>query len=283
MIQLFSQEKQIEYRDKRYNEDFETWQDSVLDEIAAAGLGEFKSIKEVNEYNREVKRKNDEYAAGVQNYNLYEVFNTFIKEATIYKHKSDMKHEFDLSLYQVRNTQLNRRNGANKLINNFTGSKVSGKNITQTTSGVGSNIEKHLDEWLEAVFYENFDIDEGTRTKVVNLLLKYVSAKNMWLNLTAGIGNIAYNRAQINAEAHGGYYYDRNDLNKADKLYISSMLDMISNTGKEERSTLVGALINMFDITQNTNEKDYAGGMLHKKLLSLDSMYMFNNIGEHYS
>lgn len=283
MVQRLSLEEPIKYRERRYNEDFEDWQASILDDIAIAGKGEFKSFDEVKKHNAAIKERNEKYAAGKQNYNLYEVFNTFIKEATIYKYKSAMKNEFDLGIHQIRKMQFNKRTGADKLINNWAGTKITGDKVTQTISGEGSNLENHFDQWLDAIFYGNFTIDEGTKTKIVNILLKYVSAKNMWLNLTAGIGNIAYNRAQLRAEAIGGYYYDSTDLMIADKQYTAALFDMLSNNGKEERNTLTGAVIKLFDVLQNTNEKDYAAGLLHKKLLSTDTLYMFNNAGEHYS
>lgn len=284
MMEQFSHEETIKYRDfNKSKETFEEWQDEVLAQIAEAGKGDFKSIKEVNAHNKEVIARNNTENAKQQNYNLYKVFNTFIKEATIYKYKADLKYEYDLALHQIRNMDFNKRTGAGKLLKNFAGSNVMNKDIHQTKTGEGSNLENHFDQWLEAIFYENFDIDEGTRTKIASILMKYVSAKNMWLNLTAGISNIAYNRAQIRAESIAGYYFNQSDLFKADKMYTTSLLDMLSNNGKQERNTLVGALVQLFDITQNTNEKDYAAGMFHKKLMSSDTLYMFNNAGEHYS
>lgn len=283
MIQRYSIADTIKIRDKRFGEDYDDYQNSVLDEVSAAGKGEFKSIKEIREFNRESKRKNDEYNSGKQNYNLYEVLNDFIKEATIYKHRSDMKYETDLALHQISNMQFNKRSGTNKLLTNSNASKIANKRITQTVNGKDSNLYKHFDEWLDAVFYENFDIDEGMRTKLTNVLMKYVSSKNMWFNVTAGISNVAYNRAQIRAEAAGGYYYDRNDLFATDKMYSAALIDIMGNNGKEERETLVGAIIKLFDITQNTNEKDYESGQMWKKLMSSDTLYVLNNTGEHYS
>ena len=60
--------------------------------------------------NKKIRQERDEEHAGKINYNLYDVFSTFIKEANRYKAKSAMKHEYDLGLHKIRTLKFNKRN-----------------------------------------------------------------------------------------------------------------------------------------------------------------------------
>jgi len=282
MVEYFTQEEEIKISPRNKDELSKDYERRVIQEVREAGKGSFKSYEEIINKNREIRKANDEYHAGKINYNLYEVFSKFIREANRYKAKANMKRDVDLALYQNEISLFNKRDSRNRLLRNKTAGKALEKDVTGLTTGKGTNLEKHFAEWLEAVFYGNFDIDEGDWTKISKMLLQYTSAKNMWFNLTAGISNVAMGKLQIKLESNAGWYLKKENLNKADKMYIAAIPDMISNLGSTKSKSLTGAIIKLLDIAQNTNERDYTTGMLKKQLLSWSSAYFINDMGEHY-
>ena len=282
MMEFFSQEEPIKYRTKRSDEDFKNWEQDVLQDVAEAGRGAFKSIKEISEKNREIQAANEAYHAGKINYNLGLVLPSFIREATRYRHKQSLKNEVDLSVHKLRNLQLTKRTPKGTIAKDAVGSKLMNKTMYQMVPGAGTNLEKHYMEWLEAVFYGNFDIDEGEWTKISKILLKYTSAKNMWLNVTAGIANVAFGKVQMKMERAAGWYFEASDMRKADLQYIGAIPDMIVNLSSTSASNLTTAIIKMLDVSQNTNEKDFTSGMMHNQLMSSSSLYFINDMGEHY-
>jgi hypothetical protein len=282
MVDYFSQEKEIEIPHRTKDELQSDYEKRVVGAGNASGKGRFKTIGEVFNRNKEIKTANDAYHAGKLNYNLADVFTRFIKEATTYKVKADMKHEYDLGLFKLRDLKFNKRQSTGEIIKNKAASKILDKNITGTVNGEGTNIEKHYAEWLEAIFYGNFDIEEGAWTTISKMLMKYTSMKNMWFNMTAGVNNVIIGKIQIKMEAFAGWYFKSENLRKADKMYISTIPDIISSLGSTRSKTLTGAIIKKMDITQNTNERDFSTGMLRKQLFSWSSAYFMNDMGEHY-
>jgi hypothetical protein len=280
MVNYFGQEKEIDIPIKKKDELESDYNERLFGNPDVKG--KFKTIGEIAAHNKKVRAENDAYHAGKINYNLSEVFTNFIKEATTYKIKSDMKHEFDLGLHQIRNMKFNKRDSKGKLFKSKAASKATGTNVTGTIDGEGTNLEKHFAEWLEAVFYGNFDIDEGAITTISKMLLKYTSAKNMWFNMTAGVNNVVIGKIQIKLESFAGWYFKGENLRKADMMYVGAIPDIISSLGTTKSKTLIGAIIKKLNIAQNTNERDYSTGMLRNQLMSWSSAYFMNDMGEHY-
>ena len=276
MIEYFSQEKEIKISPHKEGEEDDKHIMRVLEETRLAGRGNFKSLYEIYAENKRIRKENDEYHAGKIDYNLGNVFSKFIREASRYKAKMQMKHEFDLALYQLKNADFYKRDSKGKLIKD----KDSGRYKYDT--GESTNLAKHYSQWLEAIFYGNWDIDEGSWTQISKILLKFTSAKNMWLNFTAGINNVQFGKLQVRLEAVAGWYFKNADLNKADALYIAAIPDIIRNLGSTKAGNLTTAIIKRLDITQNTNERDYTTGMLKQSILSSSTFYLFNDFGEHY-
>ena len=117
------------------------------------------------------------------------------------------------------------------LLKNKAASKGLEKNVTGIELKKVVILKNIIAEWLEAIFYGNFDIDEGNWTTISKMLLKFTSAKNMWFNMTAGINNVAIGKLQVRLEAFAGWYFKNANLNKADKMYICAIPDMITNLG----------------------------------------------------
>jgi len=282
MVNYFGTTEEIKIAPKEKDELESDYERRVIQDVAVAGKGKFNTLGAIYVENKRIRKLNDEEHAGKINYNLGEVFSQFIREATMYKVKADMKHEFDLGLYQIRNMEFTKRNSKRELLKNKAGSKALDKEVIGTTGGEGTNLEQHFAEWLEAIFYGNFDIDEGAWTVIGNMLLKFTSAKNMWFNVTAGINNVMIGKIQVQLEAFAGWYFKHNNLVKADKMYMSAIPDMLINLGSTKAGTLTNAIIKKLNIAQNTNERDFTTGMLKSNLLSWSSAYFLNDIGEHY-
>lgn len=282
MVNYFTQEKEIKISNRREGEGEDEHIIRVLEETRLAGRGDFKSIYEILAENRKIRKENDNYHAGKIDYNLNNVFSKFIREANRYKAKAQMKHEFDLALYQVRHADFYSRDSKGKLIKNKVATEALKESTYKLESGENTNLANHYAQWLEAIFYGNFDIDEGNWTTISKMLLKFTSAKSMWLNFTAGINNVAFGKLQVRLEAVAKWYFSNKDLNKADSMYLSAIPDIIMNLGSTKAGNLANAIIKRLDVTQNTNERDYTTGMLKQQILSSSTFYIFNDMGEHY-
>ena len=217
--------------------------------------------------------------------NLLEVFDRFIPDTILHKKKAAFQSVFDMALDQFDDLKVRRKATNGDYINNNFAQKMLGKKTVEITSAENSRLKKRYEEWLEAVYYEGFDLDEGWKTSSARAFMKYVSAKNMWLNLTAGVNNVTYGRFMMRAEAAAGGHFNHKQLIEADKRYFKALGDLMVNMNnkyKKDYKTRDAAIINFMDIFESADERESPYKREKKNLFSSDTLYVFQHAGEHF-
>lgn len=280
MDTYYKDQDTIKIRPKGFNEDRKEWEQSVLADVKNTTGKEFTNVKDIYNENRRIIEENKKTHAESINYNLASVFDDFLKAGTTFKYKQSMKNQFDLAARQLNDMKFHDRDSKGSLIKNKAASDFLNDKILKTKSGEGTNLQKHYEEWLEAIFYDNFNIDEGAFTQIAHILQNYVSAKNMWLNVTAGINVAAFGHILSRTEAISGFYFTNKDMMQADKKYITSIWDLVAHTGQPKES-LVGQICDYFNMATSHNEQADAASKLKDHLMSTDSLYFMNNMSVH--
>ena len=183
---------------------------------------------------------------------------------------------------KVKNMKYIKRNSKGMQSINAAGTRVFGYTIKDPTIGTEQHLHDHFDQWMDAIFYGNFDKDEGNWTAISKILLKYVSAKNMWLNVTAGVNNIAFGALMIKAERAAGYFATGKDLSKAESLYWSNVTAMFGDMGSNTSDNLISAILKRADIVESQTEQEIGAKAVYKKLISTDTLYAMQEMGEHW-
>jgi len=253
----------------------------VLRETKDAGLGDFNSLEEIKDHNAVIRAENNKLHGQRFNKNVKGVIERFIEEATTYRYKKAIESELLLALTQIRDTKMIVRNDKGFQSKNSAASKKLKAVILDTQTPGESHLAKHFDGWLEAIFYDGFDIDEKAWTAIGKIFLKYVSAKSMWLNVTSGFNNVIYGNLQVEVERAAKYFVDSEDLKEADKLYWGNITSLFADIGSSSASNEVSGFLKFMDIVESQTEKEVGAKLLYKKLISTDTMYALQEGGEH--
>lgn len=245
--------------------------------------------------NKEIKARNKEYTRANMNRDWNQVIRMFIQASNRHKFMQNREHEMKLILEQIKNLDLAKRRNIVERLRNITRINLS-KDMPElydddtgiaTEKGVNSNLEKHFTNFMNMIFYEEFEKDEGTITKIARVLQNASSAKGMWLNTTGAFNNVAYGATQIALETFSNYHFGPKDRLKAQKMYTSSLFHMLAEGNSEKSSSFTNAILKKFDIIEFQDEKSITNNpqldrSIRKHLISTSSMYFMHHAGEHY-
>lgn len=283
MIEKLDQEELIPIPEKLAHEKtLEDYRKRVLVDVYNKGYGKFDTWEDLKKHNAEITERNRIAHGAAFDKNLHLVVSDFIKRSIIYKHKKNIEAELTVALYKTSELEFITRNQKGNRAINSQSSNALRTVVYDTEKKTDSNVGKHFDHWLEAIFYENFDIDEGAWTAIGKILLKYVSAKNMWFNISAAANNVAFGNLQIKTEKAAKYFVDGSSLHAAEKEYWSNFTNFIADIGNEVSDNLTSAILKRMDIVESQTEKEVGAQMLYKHLMSWDSLYMLQESGEHW-
>jgi len=155
--------------------------------------------------------------------------------------------------------------------------------------GVENNAYKHLQEFVDSVFYGQFDIDEGS---LFGANISKLAGKAAALTATA---NLAFNSLQIGnqfildnlmsaEEAVAGQFYSKSDYAWAVKTY-AQMKGALGDLGKFVPKSKLGQAMQMFDALNEVSDtigKNLTGNKL-KKAMQSDPLFAMQHAVEHQS
>lgn len=244
-----------------------------------------EEIEEIQKQRKEISKTNRLAHGEAVNYNLAETMEFFIEAALTNKYKTRM--EADMKLFQIQMKQMNVIKTTAKGETTFDKiqSTVKGENVAHEISSSGSNMEKHFIDWMEGVFYEDFELEEKLKP-FADKIQNFTSLRNIGFNVLSGLNNQITGQIMTRIESAGGRYFTYKDYRDARKLYYSNSMTMIADRNKKESSNLLTAYLKELNIILSQDELlNKPNGALatakHKAKMLIDAAYFMQHIGEH--
>lgn len=267
MLHSLSQVKLLPIRDKQEGETKEDYIKYVEETLAA---------------NRELHRQRMEETKERNNPNVLERLNSFIDQMYLFNSRNDASRLAKITINQLRNMDFIKRAPNNEVSSNRLLSRITGKEELRTFKNENANITKHFESQVRKLIFNEFELDEGTRSKVSRVLRNMVSSKFMMLNLTGGIANVLYGKTQIQMEMAAGQYFKYSDFRKAENEYALSIGSYFADAYSETTKSETNAIIRLFNILESYMATETYGKGSNPLSKLEDLLFIQQSAGEHY-
>lgn len=267
MLHSLSQVKLLPIRDKQEGETKEDYIKYVEETLAA---------------NRELHRQRMEETKERNNPNVLERLNSFIDQMYLFNSRNDASRLAKITINQLRNMDFIKRAPNNEVSSNRLLSRITGKEELRTFKNESANITKHFESQVRKLIFNEFELDEGTRSKVSRVLRNMVSSKFMMLNLTGGIANVLYGKTQIQMEMAAGQYFKYSDFRKAENEYALSIGSYFADAYSETTKSETNAIIRLFNILESDMATETYGKGSNPLGKLEDLLFIQQSAGEHY-
>lgn len=267
MLHSLSQVKLLPIRDKQEGETKEDYIKYVEETLAA---------------NRELHRQRMEETKERNNPNVLERLNSFIDQMYLFNSRNDASRLAKITINQLRNMDFIKRASNNEVSSNRLLSRITGKEELRTFKNENANITKHFESQVRKLIFNEFELDEGTRSKVSRVLRNMVSSKFMMLNLTGGIANVLYGKTQIQMEMAAGQYFKYSDFRKAENEYALSIGSYFADAYSETTKSETNAIIRLFNILESDMATETYGKGSNPLGKLEDLLFIQQSAGEHY-
>lgn len=267
MLHSLSQVKLLPIRDKQEGETKEDYIKYVEETLAA---------------NRELHRQRMEETKERNNPNVLERLNSFIDQMYLFNSRNDASRLAKITINQLRNMDFIKRAPNNEVSSNRLLSRITGKEELRTFKNENANITKHFESQVRKLIFNEFELDEGTRSKVSRVLRNMISSKFMMLNLTGGIANVLYGKTQIQMEMAAGQYFKYSDFRKAENEYALSIGSYFADAYSETTKNETNAIIRLFNILESDMATETYGKGSNPLGKLEDLLFIQQSAGEHY-
>jgi hypothetical protein len=267
MLHSLSQVKLLPIRDKQEGETKEDYIKYVEETLAA---------------NRELHRQRMKETKERNNPNVLERLNSFIDQMYLFNSRNDASRLAKITINQLRNMDFIKRAPNNEVSSNRLLSRITGKEELRTFKNENANITKHFESQVRKLIFNEFELDEGTRSKVSRVLRNMVSSKFMMLNLTGGIANVLYGKTQIQMEMAAGQYFKYSDFRKAENEYALSIGSYFADAYSETTKSETNAIIKLFNILESDMATETYGKGSNPLGKLEDLLFIQQSAGEHY-
>lgn len=239
-------------------------------------------IRETQAKNNELRKQRAQENAERNNPNVLERLNSFIDSMYNFNTRNDIARLAKITSNQLRNMDIIKRNPNDKLMDNRLLSRITGKQEIRTTKSDDSNIVKHFENQVRKLVFNEFEMDEGTRSKVSRVMRNMVSSKFMMLNITGGIANVLYGKTQIQMEMAAGQFFKYKDFRKGENEWIQNIGSYLADAYNETTNNETNAVIRLFNVIESdmVTERYGKGSNPMGKLENL--LFIQQTAGEHY-
>jgi hypothetical protein len=130
--------------------------------------------------------------------------------------------------------------------------------------------------------FGNTRIDKG---KTANALNKLTALNVYALNMLSGISNVITGNIMMRIEGWSKQFVTNREISRADKIYRRELIDYIKEMNSNVKTNKLALFDEFVDVMQDYDknitdvEWDKQG---FKKLIQGDTLYFFNNVGEHW-
>lgn len=239
-------------------------------------------VRETQAKNNELRKQRAQENAERNNPNVLERLNSFIDSMYNFNTRNDIARLAKITSNQLRNMDIIKRNPNDKLMDNRLLSRITGKQEIRTTKSDDSNIVKHFENQVRKLVFNEFEMDEGTRSKVSRVMRNMVSSKFMMLNITGGIANVLYGKTQIQMEMASGQFFKYKDFRKGENEWMQNIGSYLADAYNETTNNETNAVIRLFNVIESdmVTERYGKGSNPMGKLENL--LFIQQTAGEHY-
>ena len=239
-------------------------------------------VRETQTKNNELRKQRAQENAERNNPNVLERLNSFIDSMYNFNTRNDIARLAKITSNQLRNMDIIKRNPNDKLMDNRLLSRITGKQEIRTTKSDDSNIVKHFENQVRKLVFNEFEMDEGTRSKVSRVMRNMVSSKFMMLNITGGIANVLYGKTQIQMEMAAGQFFKYKDFRKGENEWMQNVGSYLADAYNETTNNETNAIIRLFNVIESDmiTERYGKGNNPMGKLENL--LFIQQTAGEHY-
>lgn len=239
-------------------------------------------VRETQAKNNELRKQRAQENAERNNPNVLERLNSFIDSMYNFNTRNDIARLAKITSNQLRNMDIIKRNPNDKLMDNRLFSRITGKQEIRTTKSDDSNIVKHFENQVRKLVFNEFEMDEGTRSKVSRVMRNMVSSKFMMLNVTGGIANVLYGKTQIQMEMAAGQFFKYKDFRKGENEWMQNVGSYLADAYNETTNNETNAVIRLFNVIESdmVTERYGKGNNPMGKLENL--LFIQQTAGEHY-
>lgn len=239
-------------------------------------------VRETQAKNNELRKQRAQENAERNNPNVLERLNSFIDSMYNFNTRNDIARLAKITSNQLRNMDIIKRNPNDKLMDNRLLSRITGKQEIRTTKSDDSNIVKHFENQVRKLVFNEFEMDEGTRSKVSRVMRNMVSSKFMMLNITGGIANVLYGKTQIQMEMAAGQFFKYKDFRKGENEWMQNVGSYLADAYNETTNNETNAVIRLFNVIESdmVTERYGKGNNPIGKLENL--LFIQQTAGEHY-
>lgn len=239
-------------------------------------------VRETQAKNNELRKQRAQENAERNNPNVLERLNSFIDSMYNFNTRNDIARLAKITSNQLRNMDIIKRNPNDKLMDNRLLSRITGKQEIRTTKSDDSNIVKHFENQVRKLVFNEFEMDEGARSKVSRVMRNMVSSKFMILNITSGIANVLYGKTQIQMEMAAGQFFKYKDFRKGENEWMQNVGSYLADAYNETTNNETNAVIRLFNVIESdmVTERYGKGSNPMGKLENL--LFIQQTAGEHY-
>lgn len=239
-------------------------------------------VRETQAKNNELRKQRAQENAERNNPNVLERLNSFIDSMYNFNTRNDIARLAKITSNQLRNMDIIKRNPNDKLMDNRLLSRITGKQEIRTTKSDDSNIVKHFENQVRKLVFNEFEMDEGARSKVSRVMRNMVSSKFMMLNVTGGIANVLYGKTQIQMEMAAGQFFKYKDFRKGENEWMQNVGSYLADAYNETTNNETNAVIRLFNVIESdmVTERYGKGNNPMGKLENL--LFIQQTAGEHY-
>lgn len=239
-------------------------------------------VRETQAKNNELRKQRAQENAERNNPNILERLNSFIDSMYNFNTRNDIARLAKITSNQLRNMDIIKRNPNDKLMDNRLLSRITGKQEIRTAKSEDSNIVKHFENQVRKLVFNEFEMDEGTRSKVSRVMRNMVSSKFMMLNITGGIANVLYGKTQIQMEMAAGQFFKYKDFRKGENEWMQNIGSYLADAYNETTNNETNAVIRLFNVIESdmVTERYGKGNNPMGKLENL--LFIQQTAGEHY-
>ena len=246
--------------------------------------------KKMSDENKKIRAENEAAHAASVEQDLSLTMPIFIRTALKHKHKSAIefemlrvKHSFE------RNHKILELKNGNPVVDKF--KKLRGlENNTVEKSTVGSNVLDRYTKWLNMIFYEDFELDQGTFQKAASILQNYTSFKSMALNPLSALNNQVYGEIMSGIESAAGEFFNSKDWAWAAGEYMTGVPSFFADDESSfkyssKQSAIFHHIPIMMDFKELALNENVEGSMgnvaLQKMGMAMSKCYFMEHLSEH--
>jgi len=223
----------------------EEYEKSTVEMINMRYGKSFKSIKEIDEYNMNIKEENKKILKDAADYNIENIFPKFIKSSLEHQYKTTVEANYLVGIRALENSTMKRKNSAGDYIKNVGRRLKSGENEDANMRGIESNVLSRFRLDMEMKLYGKF-LKESKYNSLLLGARNYVALLGLGFNAHAAAKNVVMGKAQILLEAKAGIHFNINDLKKAELEYAANVTHMWADRNNEVKaSSKISGIVKM--------------------------------------